>query len=318
MLTGTLTECSRNAQRGERGWAMLGLLLALTIMSVVMASAIVPNVTKQVQRDKEEELYFRGRQMAEALARYYGNGFLRPMQLLVPPAYGYLTELDKLSEGVTLGVREIRFVRGSAMLDPMSGIEWEPVRARDPRVYNALQALSTSQPIPQSYWLLARAPEKLIRLTPSEDSKPATPQPSPPASGTPGAPVTPGAPANPAAPGAPGQPGQVIVKPPANPNTDDDDDDDDDEDDEDDDDLEGNDPLAHIFGSGSPGRTNIPIIGVAPRVKGKAIKPLYGYLENYEDWVFIYVPLPNATIPGQRPRNPAENQPGTERPRIGN
>jgi hypothetical protein len=292
---------------------MLGLLLALTIMSVVMASAIVPNVTKQVQRDKEEELYFRGHQMAEAIARYYGNGFLRPMQLLVPPAYGYLTELDKLSEGVTLGVREIRFVRGSAMIDPMSGIEWEPVRARDPRIYNALQAIATSQPVPQSYWLLARAPEKLIRINPSDDSKPPAVQP------TPATPETPAVPANPAAPGAQNPQTPVIVKPPANPNTDDDDDDDDDDDaDDDDSDLEGNDPLAHIFGSGSPGRTNVPIIGVAPRVKGQAIKPLYGYLDKYEDWVFIYVPLPNATIPGQRTRNPAENQPGNQRPRIGN
>jgi hypothetical protein len=28
---------------------------------------------------------------------------------------------------------------------------------------------------------------------------------------------------------------------------------------------------------------------VAPKIKGKAIKPLYG-LENYEDWVFLYIP----------------------------
>lgn len=305
MLNDRLTEYPRRGRGGERGWAMLGLLLALTIMSIVMASAIVPNVTKQVQRDKEEELYFRGQQMAEAVARYYGNGSLRSLQLLVPPAYGYLTELEKLSEGVTLGVREIRFVRGSAMIDPMSGIEWEPVRARDPRIYNALQAISVNQPVPPSYWLLARVPERLVRLTPEAGETPPATKPTP---------VAPGAPT---APGTPTTPGQIGAKPPTTPDPDaDDDDDDDDEDDEDD--LEGNDPLAHIFGSGSPGRSNTPIVGVAPRVKGKAIKPLYGYLENYEDWVFIYVPLPNLVNPGARPRNPGDNQPGNQRPRIGN
>ena len=49
------------------------------------------------------------------------------------------------------------------------------------------------------------------------------------------------------------------------------------------------DPLANLFKGGSPGHSNIPIIGVAPKRKGKAMTAYFG-LENYEDWVFIYIP----------------------------
>src|SRR5215208_3443948 len=112
---------------GEEGWALLGLLLALTIMGIVMASSITPIVSVQVQREKEEEMLYRGEQMARGIARYYNNGNLNGIQLLVPPPYGFLTELKKLRDGFTIGVREVKFIRPSAIIDPMTGVEWEPV-----------------------------------------------------------------------------------------------------------------------------------------------------------------------------------------------
>jgi len=39
----------------------------------------------------------------------------------------------------------------------------------------------------------------------------------------------------------------------------------------------------------TPGQSTVPIVGVAPKRKGKAATPYFG-LENYEDWVFIYIP----------------------------
>jgi type II secretory pathway pseudopilin PulG len=39
---------------GEQGWALLGLLLALGIMSIVLSSSIIPNVQMQVQRAKRD------------------------------------------------------------------------------------------------------------------------------------------------------------------------------------------------------------------------------------------------------------------------
>jgi hypothetical protein len=282
----------RTGRRGERGYALLGLLLALSVIGIYLVSSIVPNVKMQVQRSKEAELIYRGNQMAKAIARYYGGRVLRPLQLQVPPPYGYLTELKKLSEGVTLGVQEVRFARASEMIDPMSGIEWEPVRARDPRINAVLQAYAaeTGAIIPLSYTLLAGAPPKTHKINPggsdgdSSSSSPTDNQSGQPGSGTGG------------------------VKPPPKPLTDPDDDDDDDDD-------EVNDPLAHLFESDSGsslGKSTVPIIGVAPKLKGKAIRPLYG-LENYEEWVFLYIPEnvqgPGSLgIPAGQPNQPPNNR----------
>jgi hypothetical protein len=275
---------ARDRLRGqEGGWALLGLILAMSIMAIVLSSAIIPNVRMQVQREKEIEMVYRGEQMAQGIARYYGRGALNPLQLLVPPDYGYLTDLKKIRSGFTIGIREVKFVRPSAFIDPMSSTEWEPVRARDPRIMKVLQAYAaeTGTLIPQQYLLIAAPPQKMQLVNKPASSDTGTTTGTQPAT-TPGG--TTGAPG--ATPGGPAQPGQSNpprpgVVPPAKPSEDADDDDDDDEDNAD--------PLAHLFFQDEPGHSNAPIVGVAPKVKGTAIKPLYG-LDKYEEWVFIYIP----------------------------
>jgi hypothetical protein len=286
------------ARAGQRGYALLGLLLALSVISIYLVSSVVPNVKMSVQRSKEEELIYRGNQMAKAIARYYGGRALRPLQLQVPPPYGYLTELKKLRDGVTLGVQEVRFARTTEMIDPMTGVEWEPVRARDPRINRVLQAYAaeTGAIIPQSYLLLAGPPPKIQRIKGlGSDS----------GAGTTGEPGT-----QPGQPGVTPPNGVAVVRPPGNHSEDLDDDDDDDDDD-------ANDPLGHLFKSDSfssssaPGKSTVPIIGVAPKLKGKGVRTLYG-LEYYEEWVFIYVPPAGQGFgqgsPGVQPVQP--NQPG--------
>ncbi|HJQ26594.1 MAG TPA: type II secretion system protein [Blastocatellia bacterium] len=276
---------ARRAAAGERGYALLGLILTLAIMSIYLVSSVVPNVKMQVQRSKEEELIYRGNQIAKAIARYYGSRALRPLQIRVPPPYGYLTDLKKLRDGVTLGVTEVRFARASELIDPMTGVEWVPVRARDPRIMGVLQAyaFTNNWTITPDYSLIA-GPPVVKHATKKSETVTAPPQ------GT-----------------TPGQaPGAVVVRRPPNPNNEEGDDDDDD-----DDDTEINDPLGHLFKTDdnpSFGQSNIPIVGVAPKLKGKAIHTLYG-LENYEEWVFIYFPPP----PGVLPSNPNFDgqQPGT-------
>src|SRR5690349_17743837 len=147
---------------GERGYALLSLLLALSIISIYLVSSVVPNVKLSVQRVKEQEMIYRGNQMAKAIARYYGNGRVMALNMLGPPQYGYLTELKKLRDGVTLGVREIKFARYSEMIDPMTGVEWEPVRLRDPRINAVLQAYAaeTGAIISPQYLLMAGAPAR--------------------------------------------------------------------------------------------------------------------------------------------------------------
>ena len=107
------TGACRPARGGERGYALLGLLLALSVIALYLVSSVVPNVKMDVQRSKEAELIYRGNQIAKAIARYYGGRVLRPLQLRVPPPYGFLTELKKLRDGVTLGVQEVKFARAS-------------------------------------------------------------------------------------------------------------------------------------------------------------------------------------------------------------
>lgn len=257
---------------GEGGWALLGLLLALGVLSIVMASAIVPNVKVAVQRDKEAEMIYRGERMARGIARYYivfdrESSRLPGFQLSVPPPYGYLTELKKLRDGVKLNVKEYKFVRSSELIDPMSSQEWEPVRARDPRIMKYLQAFAaeTQTSIPLQYLDMAGPPQAFAKAKQGDPSESGDPKPP---SGTP-------------------------PKPGSDPDPDPD---------ADPDEEEREDPLKDLFDSAGPGSSNVPIVGVAPRVKGKALKPLYG-LERYEDWIFLYVPDMSAQGP-IRPINP--------------
>ena len=72
-------------------------------------------------------MIYRGEQMAEAIGRYYNSGQRGAPQLMAPPTRfgGYLLDLKKLRDGVTAGERQIKFVRRSAMIDPMTNEEWD-------------------------------------------------------------------------------------------------------------------------------------------------------------------------------------------------
>ena len=237
-------------QRGEEGWALLGLLLALGVMAIVLASSVVPNVQMQVQRDKELEMLYRGDQIAQGIARYYNNGALRGINLLQRPPYGYLLELAKLRDGVTIGVNERKFIRPSALIDPISNAEWEPVRARDPRIMPFLQAWAaqTLVPIPNQYLLIAGPPTRSVFGRSERSPDPAEGPLTPGQTGPQAPPI-----ANPANPGTPpGRPGQ------------------DSDPDDDDDDVDIPDPLASLFDLSGPGLGSTPIVGVAPKRKGKA------------------------------------------------
>jgi hypothetical protein len=255
---GGKTELNVVAQAGERGWALLGLVLALAIMGIMLA-ALAPNVQFQVRRDKEAEMLYRGDQMARAIARYYNNGRLGTINVLnCPQPRGCLLELEKLKEPYMVGINEVKLVRLSATIDPMNNGEWEPVRLRDPRLQAVLQAYAseTGLAIPQIYEHMAGPPAPLLRA-PSVGS------------------TTPPAGSN--TQGGSAQGGTQGGDP---------------DDDDDDDDLDNPpDPLAKFFANGDsgPGLSNIPIVGVAPKIKGPSVRTLYG-LQNYEEWVFIYIP----------------------------
>jgi type II secretory pathway pseudopilin PulG len=58
------------APRSERGYILLTLLLAMALM-VIFAGVIVPSITFDIKRDREEEMIHRGVQYSRAIRAYY-------------------------------------------------------------------------------------------------------------------------------------------------------------------------------------------------------------------------------------------------------
>ncbi len=60
----------RSAPQGEGGWILLTLMLAMALM-IMFAAAIVPSITFEIKRDREEEMIHRGVQYSRAIRAYY-------------------------------------------------------------------------------------------------------------------------------------------------------------------------------------------------------------------------------------------------------
>jgi len=54
----------------EQGWVLLTLLLAMSLL-IIFAAAIVPSITFDIKRDREEEMIHRGVQYSRAIRAYY-------------------------------------------------------------------------------------------------------------------------------------------------------------------------------------------------------------------------------------------------------
>jgi type II secretory pathway pseudopilin PulG len=60
----------RRGRRGEDGYILLTLLLAVALM-MIFTAAIVPTIKFEIERDREEEMIHRGVQYARAIQHYY-------------------------------------------------------------------------------------------------------------------------------------------------------------------------------------------------------------------------------------------------------
>jgi type II secretory pathway pseudopilin PulG len=89
----------------ERGYAMAALLVALSVMSIMLATAL-PSWRTLAQREREAELVFRGEQYVQAI------------QLFSRRTGGFPTSLDALREG--------RFIR-KLYKDPITNADFQPV-----------------------------------------------------------------------------------------------------------------------------------------------------------------------------------------------
>jgi hypothetical protein len=88
----------------------------------------------EMQREKEEEMFWRGQQIAVAIERYrvFRGG-------------AFPTRLEDLVEGVDIGVKRLHLLRPSAICDPMSPCDgesnWRPVNPGDPLARELLEAI---------------------------------------------------------------------------------------------------------------------------------------------------------------------------------
>ena len=57
------------AAKASRGYAMAGLLVAMSVMAILLSVAL-PAWSHMIRREKEEELIFRGNQYARAINQY--------------------------------------------------------------------------------------------------------------------------------------------------------------------------------------------------------------------------------------------------------
>jgi type II secretory pathway pseudopilin PulG len=127
------------ARRSGRGYALVSLVVAMTITLIFLAAA-APAIKHESQREREEEMFWRGQQIADAIDKYRQ---LHNNQLPV--------KLDDLANTYEINGKRIRFLRPSALRDPMtrSG-EWRPVFPGDPLIGELAFAYTatTKQPPP--------------------------------------------------------------------------------------------------------------------------------------------------------------------------
>jgi type II secretory pathway pseudopilin PulG len=129
------TEC-----RNERGYALVGLM-GVMMFALILTTAAAPTLRREAQREREEEMLWRGQQVAWAIAQYR-----------LPPPRGrgtWPTDLNELVEGIDIGAKKIRLLRPSALCDPMTpctdGTNWRLVHPGDPLPKELLDAIVATQ-----------------------------------------------------------------------------------------------------------------------------------------------------------------------------
>ena len=60
----------KHSRRSEHGYILLTLLLIIALM-IIGAAVILPSITFEIKRDREEEMIHRGVQYSRAIRAYY-------------------------------------------------------------------------------------------------------------------------------------------------------------------------------------------------------------------------------------------------------
>ena len=122
---GTLMRTSRGltaGSRGSRGFTMIELIAAITILSVLTGMA-VPLAKLNIKRERERALRRELWEMRDAIDHYKEAADHGIFQIKLG-SQGYPPDLDTLVEGVDVAGKKVRFLRRIPE-DPMTGkAEW--------------------------------------------------------------------------------------------------------------------------------------------------------------------------------------------------
>jgi type II secretory pathway pseudopilin PulG len=139
---GQMNKNRRNTNQGQReesGYALVGLM-AVMMIALILTTAAAPSLRREMQREKEEEMLWRGQQVVVALSRYRAfRGGVFP------------TDLKELVEGIDINGKRLRLLRPSAICDPMTPCEgegetnWRTVNPGDPLTKELLEAIIIAQ-----------------------------------------------------------------------------------------------------------------------------------------------------------------------------
>src|SRR5215510_15897781 len=112
--------------------------MAVMMFALILTTAAAPTRQRDMQREKEEEMLWRGQQVVVALSRYrtFRGG-------------AFPTDLKELVEGIDINGKKLHLLRPSAICDPMTpcGDEtnWRTVNPGDQLTKELLEAVIISQ-----------------------------------------------------------------------------------------------------------------------------------------------------------------------------
>jgi type II secretory pathway pseudopilin PulG len=145
----------RGLFKSSAGFTYLAALVLVIVLGIMLGAA-AQSWTMVMKREREAELLFRGRQIVEAIARWY-----KPQATAgVPPRVARpLTDLkDLLTDSKSLSkVRYLRRDPATTYNDPITGKEWAVIRDASQRIIG-VASTSEDTPLKQGGFLEANYP----------------------------------------------------------------------------------------------------------------------------------------------------------------
>lgn len=145
----------RRLCKSSAGFTYLAVLM-LTIVMGIMIGVAAQQWTTVMKREREEELLFRGRQIVEAISRWYTPQVTAGAKPSVPRPLFDLKNLLTDPNSIT-AVHYLRRDPTTVYNDPITGKEWDVIYDTSQRIVG-VKSKSQDAPLKQSGFLEANYP----------------------------------------------------------------------------------------------------------------------------------------------------------------